>query len=128
MQCDGLDPVRPYWIGEHAQWAIECGLLVFRVGTGMKEGPGWHCSIGKNTSHRVARELQWKETASGSSSMVAQPTIPKNLMLVNLDGDNLPGQLFIISLLRESAMKMGDKTFCLWHHMRPHHHVGKQVV
>ena len=91
------------WIGEHAQGAILCGLLVFRVGRGMKEGFGWHCSIGKNTSHRVARELQWKETASASSSMVAQPTIPKNLMLVNLDGDNLPGQLFILSLLRESA-------------------------
>ena len=85
----------------------------------------------------MARELQWKETASASSSssderMVGCATIPKNLMLVNLDGDNLPGQLFIISLLRESATKMEDNTFCLWHylkrlqprwHMRPHHHV-----
>ena len=109
------------WIGEYAQWAIECGLLVFRVGTGMKEGLGWHCSIGKNTSHRVARELEWQQTSSAASSssttgMVGCATIPKHLMLVNLDGDNLPGQLFLQSLLRESASKMGDKTFCLWHH------------
>jgi len=64
----------------------------------------------------VARELQWKETASASSSssderMVGCATIPKNLMLVNLDGDNLRGQLFIISLLRESATKMEDNYF-----------------
>ena len=47
---------------------------------------------------------------------VAQPTIPKHLMLVNLDGENLRGQLFIISLLRGSAMKLDEPTFSLWHH------------
>ena len=95
------------WIDKHARWAIASGILIFREGCGMKQ-TGWHASVGKNTAHRVAKELLWNEQASS----VGHPT---NLLLVNLDGDNLPGQGFIQSVMRECAGWLNDP-IALWYH------------
>ena len=73
------------WVREFGREAIASGLLVFKTGLGMKY---WHASIGKNTAHRVAMEIDWAKKRPGCAA-------PKHLALVNLDNDNLPGPTFV---------------------------------
>ena len=73
-----------------------------------------HASAGKNTAHRVAWELcKEGKLPSASGDGCASPD---QLVLVNLDCDNVPGPLFIPTLVSEfnKARTMRPWPPCVW--------------
>ena len=56
------------WVRQFGREAIASGLLVFKTGLGMKY---WHASIGKNTAHRVAMEIDWDNKGAGCAAPLA---------------------------------------------------------
>ena len=95
------------WVRQFGREAIASGLLVFKTGLGMKY---WHASIGKNTAHRVAMEIDWDNKGAGCAA-------PLHLALVNLDNDNLPGPTFVEVVASEAMTSLGDP-MCLWFHKK----------
>ena len=105
------------WLQKSALPALATGFLVVACGDLPK---GWHASVAKNTSHKVAIETL-DRTAGGSA--------PPSHFLVNLDVDNIIGPDFmealikeVINLRPESAVQGQGKVpgttgrVCLWEH------------
>ena len=107
------------WIKETCAAALAQGLLV--LATGALPGGHWHCSIAKNTAHKVAMEtylVEFEHDADAAGGGAQQHASPLDtLFLLNLDGDNLLGTMYtkcLNTLLRSVAASdsVGAKGGC----------------